>query len=47
MQHTMSFELTLLELAYCCERSWFGVVGMRGEIAIVAQVISVVMLPNN
>ena len=41
--HNISIHLTLLELAIGRERSWFGVIGLRGEIGIVAQVISVVM----
>ena len=43
--HNISIHLTLLELAIGRESSWFGVIELRDEIGIVAQVISVVIFP--
>ena len=45
-QPNISIHLTLGELASCCERVWFGVVGKRSKMGIDAQVISVVRAPE-
>ena len=43
MRDNISLHLTLVELAIVNERMWIGVIELRSDVGIVAQVISVVM----